>query len=349
MEVVLADDFSGAAEVAGIAWRTGAPVELCRSFPDAFASGVTVIDTDTRLRADEEAARVVGGICGAIREHGVERVYKKIDSVMRGPLAAEVEAALSGLGRDRAVVLSANPSRGRIIRDGRYFVEGIPLHETDFAGDPIHPTTTDRVREHVEDRSFIRTPDAETLEEVRKIAASLGPNELPVGAADFYRAWRGKENVRELDPSAAGRRLWIGGSQAIRAEREAAFAGHGIPVVEWGGEPIGEWADAVLSAAGPGGSVAMEIRRGFRIPAEEALKALSEAGGRILDEMGPDMVFAEGGATASALMEERGWRRFRVTRELAPGVVGLRPADAPDAPEWVVKPGSYPWPVAIYV
>ena len=68
-----------------------------------------------------------------------QRMFKKVDSVLRGPVAAEIEAALDGLGLDRAVLVPANPSRGRIIRDGAYFMDGVPLDETEFADDPMHP------------------------------------------------------------------------------------------------------------------------------------------------------------------------------------------------------------------
>src|SRR5262249_49786028 len=49
------------------------------------------------------------------------------------------------LGFNRALVLPANPSLGRIIRDGEYFVRGKPIHRTEFAHDPEYPRKSAQV------------------------------------------------------------------------------------------------------------------------------------------------------------------------------------------------------------
>jgi len=54
-------------------------------------------------------------------------------------------------------------------------------------------------------------------------------------------------------------------------------------------------------------------------------------------------VYAEGGATAVALARQAGWHRLRVVGELARGVVMCQTGGETGV-EYVIKPGSYPWP-----
>ena len=57
--LVIADDLSGAAEIAGIGHRYGLPTRLVRERPTSFAPGLTVIDSDSRSLAPADAARRV--------------------------------------------------------------------------------------------------------------------------------------------------------------------------------------------------------------------------------------------------------------------------------------------------
>lgn len=347
-EVILADDFTGAAEMAGIAWRSGRSVDFCTSLPNVLVSEVTVIDTDTRLLSEAEASERIRDICQRIRGWGVSRVFKKVDSVLRGPIRAEAEAAVTSLGRSGAVLLSANPTKSRMIVDGRYRVDGVPLHETDFARDPIHPALTDSVRERVGESPVLRTPDATSWEDVREVAASLDPGVLPIGAADFYTAWSEAPSWSMPAEPTHGTRLWLGGSQAIREAREEACDRFGIPVVEWNGEATEEWERAAKSAFELQGRVALEVGRIMTREPGDVLAAFRGIGSRLVKRLSPDYVFIEGGAISSAVMDALGWDRFRVVREWSLGVVGVRPVDETGASELVVKPGSYPWPNSVF-
>lgn len=61
---------------------------------------------------------------------GAQVLFKKIDSLWRGNVRAEI-AALTGLGF-HAVVAGALPQLQRSIRNGKPFVAGTPLAETDL-------------------------------------------------------------------------------------------------------------------------------------------------------------------------------------------------------------------------
>jgi hypothetical protein len=91
---------------------------------------VLAVDTDSRYRVPTEAAGRVAAAAERARGLGA-RVYKKIDSLLRGNVAAEVAAAARALGSgDRpalAVVAPAFPSTGRTTVEGVVLVHGEPL------------------------------------------------------------------------------------------------------------------------------------------------------------------------------------------------------------------------------
>lgn len=123
---VLADDLSGAAESAAALLPRGLPVTVVLGpAHEVPADRVVVVDTNTRAVAPSEARDAVHRLDRAL---GTALLVKKIDSLLRGNVAAEVEALL---GEDRAVVLTpASPASGRVVRDGVVYVEGMPLAET---------------------------------------------------------------------------------------------------------------------------------------------------------------------------------------------------------------------------
>lgn len=149
---VIADDLSGAAEIGAIGLRHGlraeialAPLAAGKSHLLASGSAIVCVDTDSRTAAPEEAARRAAAAARMLRRAGAKWIYKKVDSVLRGNVLAETEAVARQMGAGSVLLHPANPSLGRIIRDGRYFVRGKPIHKTEFARDPAHPRRTDDV------------------------------------------------------------------------------------------------------------------------------------------------------------------------------------------------------------
>ena len=125
--LVVADDLSGAAEVAAvIGMRTTRSLVLLGldpSFPPDD-DDVIVVDLDVRSgpshAAEAETARAVTAL-GASRQ-----VFVKVDSLLRGHVAAAVRGA-GGF----AVVCPALPRLGRVVRGGVVRLDDVPLHETD--------------------------------------------------------------------------------------------------------------------------------------------------------------------------------------------------------------------------
>lgn len=185
MIAILADDFSGAAELAGIAAARGFSAEVQTVFDPASEADVIAIDTDTRRLCENEATEIVRSLTKRLLSANPKWIYKKTDSVLRGHVRAEIEAILDATGLADCVFIPANPSKDRLIRDGRYFINGIPLDETVFARDPDHPRRSAVVRELLGDSGCIQTPDVRTIADLDR---SIGPGTLAAGAADFFAA-----------------------------------------------------------------------------------------------------------------------------------------------------------------
>ncbi|AQH03826.1 Hrp-dependent type III effector protein (plasmid) [Burkholderia sp. KK1] len=127
--LIVADDLSGAADCAIPFAAAGAKtiVSLDANAPHDDAA-VIAADTDTRRLTPAEAAKRTTAAWQALRAPG-RRLYKKIDSTLRGNWTAEV-AALTKLAGP-AIVTPAFPATGRIVRDGRVIVRGVPLEDTE--------------------------------------------------------------------------------------------------------------------------------------------------------------------------------------------------------------------------
>lgn len=137
---IIADDLTGAAD-AGVqfahsGYRTavafrGTPV------PPAPGLDAVALDTDSRSMPAGAAARRVSEAALAARNARI--VYKKLDSTLRGPIAAELRAALKASGRERIVVAAAFPAAGRTTVGGVQLVHGVPVQETEARDDPSAP------------------------------------------------------------------------------------------------------------------------------------------------------------------------------------------------------------------
>jgi len=127
--LIIADDLSGAADCAiGFASVGLSTVVALNPLQDVGDAQVVAVDTDTRRLSPQEAAERTAVAFEALIKPG-QRLYKKIDSTLRGNWAAEVAALQKFAGL--AIVSPAFPATGRTLRGGRVLVNGSPLESTD--------------------------------------------------------------------------------------------------------------------------------------------------------------------------------------------------------------------------
>ncbi|MGP9497354.1 MULTISPECIES: four-carbon acid sugar kinase family protein [unclassified Halomonas] len=129
--IILADDLSGAADCAVSYARSGSATVIELALQNNVDAQVLVFDTDSRHLDATEAAKLNVEAWRAVRQPGL-RLYKKIDSTLRGNWAQEVAALIPEVGM--AVVAPAMPAMKRFTRDARQFIDHTPVEETPVWG-----------------------------------------------------------------------------------------------------------------------------------------------------------------------------------------------------------------------
>jgi len=331
MIAVIADDFSGAAELAGIAAARGFKAEVQTRFDPRSEADVIAVDTETRLKTEDEAVGIVSAVAHRIMEARPKWIYKKTDSVMRGHIRAEIESILDVTGQRVCLFIPANPSKGRTIVEGHYFVNDVPLHETVFASDPDYPRISNSVRALLGESQRIRMPDVRRLDD---LDCHRDRATLSAGATDFFGALLGGANVPPRIEETEGVLLLCGSLAAWdtgRAE-EMSKRGFSIHTIDEAVSPT-IWRQS--------SKVMLAIGRPADVQTSALIDRLIESAFPLIENRSNLRIGLEGGATATAFIRRMNWTRFEVIAEGHVGVGSLRPLGGPLL---CVKPGSYPWP-----
>ncbi|HEY9723266.1 MAG TPA: four-carbon acid sugar kinase family protein [Oscillatoriaceae cyanobacterium] len=138
---VLADDLTGAGDTALAFYQPGREVWIVPELSEARWPQATAIavNTESRHLLPEQAAEAIDRAARALMSAGCTRFYKKVDSTLRGNLAAEIGRARQLLGCEIAVVAPAFPQAGRQTIGGNQLVEGLPVSVTSYGRDPLAP------------------------------------------------------------------------------------------------------------------------------------------------------------------------------------------------------------------
>lgn len=265
---IIADDLTGSLDtgVQFSKWGLACSVSL-KDTPLSEESCV-IINTDSRAVSPGVAARRVQRAARLLRGR---KVYKKIDSTLRGNLGVEISTAMQELGMDKAVIAPAFPANGRTTLDGYLYVRGVPLGQTGVAHDPrsavdeSHVPTllkqqgarpvalvgidtvergTDAIRHAIAhcSESYV-VVDVETQKHLSDIAQALTHSDeawLPVGSAGLAEAIPAALGLSETEtrtyqaPHTQGPVLIVAGSRnevTAVQVREAANA-LGLPTME---------------------------------------------------------------------------------------------------------------------
>ncbi|MBV9443220.1 MAG: hypothetical protein JO217_11040 [Acidobacteriaceae bacterium] len=178
--VAIADDLTGALEIGAkfAAHGLQSIVTTNAVHGNNCDAPVWVIDTETRHAPPIEAATVVRRAAELARQHDTQLVYKKTDSTLRGNIAAELEALQGVFSEQQLLYAPAYPELGRTVKDGMLFVDGMPVHETEFANDRWSPVRDCRVHAAL-GRVLATVMDGETADDVEKAASLVLANTPP--------------------------------------------------------------------------------------------------------------------------------------------------------------------------
>ena len=120
MVAVIADDFTGAAEIAGISLRYGLTlpvflyggenIETLNNTPLASGDGGFIISTDSRSMQKAAAIYCTADAVEKVLKFDPSFVYKKIDSVLRGYVIDEAKVQMELSEKNKVFICPANPT-----------------------------------------------------------------------------------------------------------------------------------------------------------------------------------------------------------------------------------------------
>lgn len=174
--LIVADDFSGACDsavrVAPHGYRAAAFLEPA----DAPGVDLLAVSTESRHLPAADARTRIRALAPLLAGR---RLYKKIDSTLRGPWIDEVKELLAITDYSQALVCPAFPALGRTVRNGWLCVDNQPVQQI------VCPFT---VR------------DAATEDDLARIASEICTSILPVGSAGLAPHLFRRESHRPAPP-----------------------------------------------------------------------------------------------------------------------------------------------------
>lgn len=370
--LILADDFSGSCEVS-LPWSDhGFPTRISLGSAPGSPSGasrVTVMDTDSRYLEPADAHRRIQKLVQGLPQGTM--IFKKIDSLWRGNLNAEL-GALTDAGY-RLIIAGALPHMERSVKNGRPLVAGRPLSSTDawqVEAAKAPETVTELLGDL--DTATASLSDGKPLQDQLAAAANsasalivdCATEDDLLGIAD---AWL---TLRTTNPQQFQRSILVG-TGALNTQLVSTLSRRSAPpqgMTLQAPAPPGGPARCILgvigSASSPSGQQ-LELARKAGIPCSETINELpsptpgapvilratrsgtdptavlrqlrKQATGFLAKHPGADL-FLTGGETARAVLDDLGVTSLAPLKQLEPGVVICQ---APDGRLIGTKPGSF--------
>jgi 3-dehydrotetronate 4-kinase len=142
----IADDFTGATDLANNLVRAGMRTVQCIGLPDADAqieADAAVIALKSRTAPAVQAVQESLAAARWLQGRGAQQLYFKVcstfDSTPAGNIGPVAEALLKELGADFAIVTPAFPENGRTVFKGHLFVGDMLLSDSPMRHHPLTP------------------------------------------------------------------------------------------------------------------------------------------------------------------------------------------------------------------
>ena len=371
MIAVIADDFTGAAELAGIGLRYDLKVELATSAINTDAD-LLVVSADTRSLNNWVAHKVITKTVKETLSLQPEFIYKKIDSVFRGHVLDELKIQMKESGLKKALIVGANPSLGRTISKGKYYLNGNLISDTDFGNDPEFAITDSSVLKIIKaeageaivlkhtdklPETGIVIANVESEKDVKSWVNKIDKNWLLAGAGDFFTALLEKSyKAKAIKVSTASSpHLYVSGTAYSKSQQFVKGIKHKLDCVAYlsaammkTGEIDDEsWFKNIKEILNKHKKAVVAINDEdvdpWYVSAVHLRTTTAEVVKRIVGENEVKEIFIEGGSTAASILRELSIEKLEVVDELQRGVVRMRTGDL----FITVKPGSYELPQQI--
>ncbi len=382
MIVVIADDLTGAAEIGGVGLRHGLSVEVVTSPKNATNCDLLVIDTDTRSLPLLKARSKTRMVMEQVMALQPQFIFKKIDSVLRGHVLAELRVMQKITSQRQAFIVAGNPALGRTIRDGFYHIQGIPVHKTGFAKDPEFPVeyydVSDMLRAGGIRISILpvgwplptggtTVGDVQNTTDFAAWAETLSshPEILLAGTSLFFAAVLKQRGLQEQPTSTEPHSvqqpaLFVSGTafgERVASVRQVAKQGGPVSYAPQtlfetklpSKKGLLEWEETTAAFLKTGKAIlafdAATIPK--TISAVALRKIKSQVVQLLLERTATQELIIEGGSTAAAILKALHIHRLQPIQELMPGVVRMKVEGEMEL-FVTVKPGSYPWPPGLW-
>ena len=182
----IADDFTGATDLAGLLARSGVRVSLRIGVPDAPPSDPAAFEVIALKCRTAPVAEVVAECRAALKwlqAAGAKRFFWKycstFDSTPQGNIGPVAEALMADLGTDQTIYCPAFPENGRAIFMGNLFVGESPLAESPMKDHPLTP---------MRDSNLMRLLAPQVTKPVglaNRLTVAKGPDALRARLADL--------------------------------------------------------------------------------------------------------------------------------------------------------------------
>ncbi|WP_308991053.1 four-carbon acid sugar kinase family protein [Mariniflexile litorale] len=380
MIFVLADDLTGAAEMAGICLRYGLDVSFgIDTIPEKEAT-VNIIATDTRSMTEDEAYEVHFHLAEEIISKKNYTIFKKCDSVLRGHVLTELSALIDVTEKNSILLQPSNPEGSRCIEKGIYWVNNDLIENTGFAADPDFPAKTSQVKNLVLDRTTKKShvevfsgvfqainskgifiPDCDSVEALSKCINLYNEEMIIGGSAAFFEQFLIKKRlvtskINNKTQSFSENYMLLSGSahpESIRFSKTLEIAKCPLIVFtksllehEFSEAAINDFVVNMSNIYNENKKIVLRISNTviqFENRSLNLKNRMSLVAKRFLEVSSVNELFIEGGATAYDVLEKLNWQSFTPIEELALGVVRMQYDKNPDR-FITIKPGSYQWP-----
>ncbi|MGV0816331.1 four-carbon acid sugar kinase family protein [Martelella sp. AMO21009] len=302
--LIIADDLTGALDSSVAFAGPGRSVLVARS-SDAIPAllkqspDVIAVNTASRECDAEEAAERVAAALGRLPVADVPVIMKKVDSRLKGNIAAEMAVLQAALGARAIVAAPAIPTMGRRVTGGTLSGDGIAA--------PIDVASRIGVSAKI--------PDAESDRDMDNLVGSAGSGVLWVGARGLAFALARTAGHAETQPFRLAPPLMIiNGSRdpitVAQIERLRALT----PLVDAPDGAVPAMTEAelplVLSICDGGGGLA----------GEAAGARFCDGASRLLNALWPQSLLVAGGESCNGILDRLGIRSLQVAAELRPGL-----------------------------
>jgi D-threonate/D-erythronate kinase len=345
---IAADDLTGALDASVPFSRRGIEVrvDLRSGIP---AVSVTAVTTESRHLSASKAGARVRAAAEAARKSGTDIFFKKVDSLLRGNVGAEIAGALSGFATDRCFFSPALPAQGRRVKHGRLLIDKGSL--SDDMKDSLNPVESESVADILAaqtrlpllvdpadlGRDGIFVADASTdgeietgVREALEAGYTLFSGSSGMGNALARIVAASDADLPEDDPfELAEPLLIISGSRHPVSERQTSAlleAGKASLVEIPPGGDRAEPRARIRAEIAPGRPVLLRTAfiKGISLTqAEKCAAVLAEMAGELLDSGKIASVFVAGGDTVSSILSKLAVDSLHPETEPMPGTASF--------------------------